>query len=402
MSNLFHSDKIIFGIIPSDTFNKKSRPIVLNILLRNSILSGLIILFSACQQRTETTALDSTREVKGHFVAFSDLDAWEREDHDAVLTLFREQCGAPKMADVLRPLCPSAEQAQDAKAFFEANFVPFMLKGEAGEEVLLTGYYEPEFDGSLQAGDDYPYPLYKRPEDLLVVDSGRVYDDLKHYKLRGRLAGSRVVPYYSRQEINGGAIKEAPLCYMKSDVDRFFLQVQGSGRVVLEDNSTMLVGYDGENGHPYRSIGKALVASGAIDQEKISLASIRRWLKAHPQEAKGVLESNPSFVFFDRRQRAASGAMGMELTPLRSVAVDRSKIPLGYPLFLSAANPVTGEKMERMVLAQDTGGAIKGQVRADLFCGHGKEAEKLAGALRSPLKLYVLVPKITSTSSSIR
>jgi membrane-bound lytic murein transglycosylase A len=215
-----------------------------------------------------------------------------------------------------------------------------------------------------------------------------------------------VVPYYSRRQINAGGIEERPLCYLESGVDRFFLQVQGSGRILLDDNATIHVGYDGTNGHPYRSIGKALVDAGAIDEEEISLQSIRSWLEHHAGQARETLESNPSFVFFAERSEGAAGSLGIELTPMRSVAVDRSKIPLGYPLYISARNPLSKKMMRRTVFAQDTGSAIKGSVRADLFCGFGEEAEALAGRLKSSLSLYLLVPNYTQekidTSSSLR
>ena len=362
-------------------------------LFKNLLVILVSILLTACVDKRETLTLDSKSMTNGNFVSFSDIDMWDREDHAAALKVFNKECFSKRLPASLKELCAESSKTSDAKLFFESSFQPFLLRSDKNEESILTGYYEPQFAGSLNKSKDYPYPLYKRPKDILTIELGELHKDLERRKLRGRLVGNKVVPYYSRSEINTGMIKEKPLCYLKSDVDRFFLQVQGSGRVLFENNQTMFVGYDGQNGHPYRSIGKAFVESGAISQEEISLQSIRRWLDEHPDEAKGVLESNPSFVFFGKRNRAASGSLGVELTAMRSVAVDRSKIPLGYPLFLSASNPVTEKPINRVVFAQDTGGAIKGQVRADLFCGFGEEAEKLAGKLQSPLQLYLLVPK---------
>ena len=375
-------------------------------LFKNLLVVIVSILLTACVDKTQTLILDSKSTTSGNFVSFSDINTWDREDHAAALKVFNDECMSKRLPERLKELCVESKKEGNAKLFFETNFQPFLLHSEKDEESILTGYYEPQFAGSLNASKDYPHPLYKRPKDMLKIELGELHKDLEKRKLRGRLVGKKVIPYYSRSEINAGMIKEKPLCYLKSDVDRFFLQVQGSGRVLLENKQTMYVGYDGQNGHPYRSIGKAFVESGAITKEEISLQSIRLWLDKHPDEAKGVLESNPSFVFFDKRKRAASGSLGVELTAMRSVAVDRSKIPLGYPLFLSASNPITDKPINRVVFAQDTGGAIKGQVRADLFCGFGEEAEKLAGELKSPLQLYLLVPKniaeLTSTSSSLR
>jgi len=363
------------------------------------IVAGLVIF--GCESKQEEPIghktlekLTLTKKVtsNGIFVEFKNLVGWHKDNHDLALSMFKKECQLSKLPSSLKRLCVEADKAKDAQQFFETNFRPFLLQSRAQEEELLTGYYEPEFRGSLNVSEVYKYPLYKRPKDLIVVKLEHVYPDLKKYKLRGRMQKGKVVPYYSRAEINAGLLTEKPLCYLKSGVDCFFLQVQGSGRVRLENGTSIFVGYDGQNGHPYHSIGKALVASGAIPQEKISLQSIRLWLDEHPKKAQAVLESNPSFVFFGKRNRAASGALGLKLTAMRSVAVDRSKIPLGFPLFLQAKNPITKEPIKQMVFAQDTGGAIKGQVRADLFCGFGTEAEVLAGGLQSPLKLYLLVP----------
>lgn len=366
----------------------------------------LIFLLNGCAEKPLTVNLTDKSTAQGYFVSFNDLEGWQDEEHAEALRLFNVSCLSKQLPPSLAKLCSLSQNTANAKEFFETNFQAFMLESGTGEEGLLTGYYEPQFQGSLHPGPDYPYPLYKRPKDIVSIELASVYTDLENRRLYGRLEGNRVVPYYSRHEINEGRLDENPLCYLKSDVDRFFLQVQGSGRVVLENNETIFVGYDGQNGHPYRSIGKALVESGAIAQDEISLQSIRLWLNDHPAEAKKVLESNPSFVFFDRRTKAASGALGVELTAMRSVAVDKSKIPLGYPLFLSATNPLTGSALNKIVYAQDTGGAIKGQVRADLFCGAGEKAEELAGQLRSPLQLYLLIPdkmtELISKSSSLR
>ncbi|WP_345974125.1 MltA domain-containing protein [Sulfurimonas sp. HSL3-7] len=358
-------------------------------LIKSLFFAAAVMLISGCAERLQSISPQKWSRVNGTFVTFGDLAGWQEEAHGKALQLFRQQCRTVKPVPGLEKLCSEAEEAADGRAFFEEHFRPFLLHGGKDEEQLLTGYYEPQFKGSLQRSGRYRYPLYSRPADLLDVKLDALYPDLKNQRVQGRLEGNRVVPYYSRRQINAGAIRERPLFYLESDVDRFFLQVQGSGRILLENNETLYVGYGGTNGHPYRSVGKALVASGEIAQEKISLQNIRRWLEAHPEEARATLESNPSFVFFEKRRKGATGSLGIELTPMRSVAVDRSKIPLGYPLFLSAADPL----MQRIVFAQDTGGAIKGTVRADLFCGFGREAELLAGELKSPLRLYLLVPK---------
>lgn len=365
------------------------------------ILAALIGMSTTCYAAYKQIKLTDDLTVKGERISFENLDGWAEDDHVLALSMYQEQCQHKKLPMPLKVLCNEADKKQDAKHFFEINFNVFKLYEDPSAENLLTGYYEPQFQGSRYKNEDYQVPLYKRPENILSLDP-KQHPSFKKYKFLGKTDGINVEPYYTRHEINEGAIQEKPLCYLRNETDRFFLQVQGSGRIVFEDNSMMFVGYDGQNGHPYRSIGKAFVASGKIAQDKISLQSIRAWLNAHRDEAQTVLESNPSFVFFNQRSRAASGAFGMVLTPKRSVAIDRRKLSLGFPLFVQAENTLTKESIQKIVYAQDTGGAIRGAVRADLFCGFGEEAERMAGALNSPLKLYVLLPKNSSTSSALR
>ena len=239
----------------------------------------------------------------------------------------------------------------------------------------------------------YPYPLYAPPADLIRVELDAVAPDLAHRYLRGRVIGNRLVPYPTRAQINAGEINATALCYVSSDLDRFFLQVQGSGRVELDDNATIFVGHADRNGQPYRSIGKRMVEEGMIPKDEISLQSIRRYLEAHPEAKKRLLESNPSYIFFGIRHQGATGTLGVALTPMHSVAVDRSRIPLGFPLYYAASDPATGEALDGLAMAQDTGSAIKGQVRADLFWGYGSNAEAKAGRMKSPLRLWLLVPQ---------
>ena len=353
------------------------------------VLTGM---FTECSAEYEQVELTDNYTLKGELISFEYLEGWAEDDHVLALSMYQKECQHKKLPTSLKALCKQAVKKQDAKHFFETNFNVFKLYEDPSAENLLTGYYEPQFRGSRYKNEEYQVPLYKRPKNLLSLDP-KEHPSFKKYKYLGKMDGRNVKPYYTRHEINLGAIHEKPLCYLRNETDRFFLQVQGSGRIVFEDKSTMFVGYDGQNGHPYHSIGKAFVASGKIAQDEISLQSIRIWLNAHSDEAQAVLESNPSFVFFNRRSRAASGAFGIELTAKRSVAVDRRKMPLGYPLFIHAENTLTKEPIQKTVFAQDTGGAIRGSVRADLFCGFGEEAKSTAGALNSPLTLYVLIPK---------
>ena len=324
--------------------------------------------------------------------SYDDLEGWGGESYDELLALFRKNCGAGVAKELYGDLCEEAELSVDAAAFFERSFLPYRVVAKEGEKKgLMTGYYEPMLEGSLQRSERYRYPLYGEPEDLLIVDLADVYPELKGKRLRGRLVGNRVVAYEPRENIEAS---QAPvICWVDDRIALFFLEVQGSGRIALESGETLYVGYKNQNGHPYRSVGKYLIEQGEIAPEKISLQSIRAWLEAHPGRVDEVLGHNPSVVFFQTKPHAASGAMGLELTPQRSVAVDRRYIPLGAMLYIASDDPVTREPIERVVFAQDTGGAIKGELRADYFWGFGKTAERKAGKMKQESAFWILLPK---------
>ena len=226
---------------------------------------------------------------------------------------------------------------------------------------------------------------------MIIVDLSSIYPNLKNYRLRGRIKGNKLVPYYTRKETKSHHVKAGVICYTDSKLDLFFLEIQGSGRVVLRNGETIFVGYDNQNGHRYRAIGRYLVKIGALKYEEVSLQSIRAWLNKHPKRIDEVLNYNKSVVYFKQTQKSASGALGVCLTPKRSIAVDRRYIPLGSMLYLNA--DIKDKNVSKIVVAQDTGGAIKGAIRADMFLGYGKEARNTAGKLKSPLKLWILLPK---------
>lgn len=348
-----------------------------------------IFFLSGCEKKMTRIAIGDAN-VSGRYVAFDVLPGWDASKAQDGFASFLKQC---KLKEVkgLEALCKKAEQSGDALRFFETNFRPFVLEAEG--EGLMTGYYEPLLSGSKIKSDAYPHPLYPAPDDLLHIDLAAAHPELSHRNLRGRLSGNTVSAYPSRAQINAEGLDIDPICYLASDVERFFLHVQGSGRVQLENGDTLFVGHTDRNGHPYRSIGKLMVEEGLIPKEEISLQSIRAYMKAHPEDKKRILESNPSYIFFGTRNQGATGTLGVELTPMHSIAVDRTRIPLGYPVYFAAQDPLTHEPLDLLALAQDTGSAIKGQVRADLFWGYGGKAELKAGQMKSPLALWLLVPK---------
>ena len=288
------------------------------------------------------------------------------------------------------------------RQFFESRFVPHqVLNSDGGSDGLITGYYEPLLKGSRKPSGRYRYPLYATPDELLVVELGDIYPELKNMRLRGRLQGRKVVPYYSRAELENGAGKGAAslqgreLVWVEDAVELFFLQIQGSGRVELENGEIMRVGYAEQNGHPYKSIGKLLVDRGELALEKASMQGIKAWGQKNPKKLNELLRQNPSYVFFRELPVGLPGplgALGVPLTAGRSLAIDPRSIPQGAPVFLATTWPDSDKQLQRLMVAQDTGGAIKGGVRADFFWGFGPDAGNQAGKMKQSGKMWVLMP----------
>ncbi len=305
---------------------------------------------------------------------------------------------AGRVAD-WRAACSAAERVapQQARAFFEAHFVPFAMSNGDAREGLFTGYYEPELRGSLQRSPRYSVPLYGRPDDLVTVDLGAFRDELRGQRLAGRVENGALRPYDTRARIADGALgaRGKPLVWVDDATEAFFLEVQGSGRIVLDDGRVLRVGFAAQNGHPYVPIGRTLVERGALAREDVTMQSIKAWLAANPGEAAAIRNSNPSYVFF--RFLEGDGPLGSEgvaLTPGRSLAVDRAFLPMGVPVFLDAGDPLDpAARLQRLLMAQDTGGAIRGPVRGDVFWGPGKAAEERAGKMRSTGRAWLLLPR---------
>ncbi|MBE9607528.1 murein transglycosylase A [Acetobacteraceae bacterium H6797] len=280
------------------------------------------------------------------------------------------------------------------RTFFETRFAP-----EVAGEGLLTGYDEPSLAGSLTPGPGYPYPLRGRPEDLVEVDIGTFLPDLKGKRLAGRVERGRLVPYADRAAIEAGAIDDRSpvILWVADEAEKFFLQIQGSGRVELPDGGVVRVGYDAQNGRRYVPIGRLLIERGEMKREDVSRDSIVAWLKANPAKAQALMNENPSYVFFRRREGLSPdlgplGSMGVPLTPGRSLAVDRAHWPMGMPFWVEGKDPVTGAPFRRLVVAQDTGGAIRGEARGDLFWGWGPDAHQRAGLAKDQARFIALRP----------
>ncbi len=332
------------------------------------------------------------------------LPDWQTTDLQPSWTAFLQSCRALKNKAAWQVVCAEAgrmAQPDNAAlhAFFEEGFTPYQVFNPDGSaQGLITGYYEPKLAGSRVRTKRFRYPLYAAPDDLLTIDLGEVYPQLKDLRLRGRLQGKRVVPYYNRAEIDSGkaALRGRELFWVDNAVELFFLQIQGSGRIELPDGSLVKVGYAEQNGHPYVSIGKRLIETGELKPEQASMQGIKDWAGQHPDKLNALLAQNPSYVFFRELPNGLSsplGALGVPLTDAYSIAVDARTIPLGSPVFLATTYPNTVEPLNRLMLAQDTGGAIRGAVRADFFWGFGEQAGIQAGRMKQSGQLWVLFPK---------
>lgn len=335
---------------------------------------------------------------------WNDLPGWKADDLKAAWPAFLQSCRPLQRQAAWQAVCTAAGQMADPdpatiRAFFQQNFKVYQIQqAEGGTEGLITGYYEPLLRGSRELTAKYRYPVYAPPDDLLSIDLGDLYPELKNLRLRGRLEGKKVVPYFTRSEIDAGKapVQGKELAWVDDPVELFFLQVQGSGRIQLEDGSTIRVGYADQNGYPYRSIGKWLVEHGQLTLDKASMEGIKDWARAHPDRLPELLAANPSYVFFrilPNQDGGPLGALGVPLTPERSIAVDPRALPLGAPVWLATTRPNSSEPLNRLVMAQDTGGAIRGNVRADFFWGFGNDAGKLAGAMKQQGRMWLLLPE---------
>ena len=320
---------------------------------------------------------------------FGALSGWASDNHAEAFTAFQNSCkrwqkmpanksmsGAFDLGSVAdwASLCEIAVNPGEERQFFERWFKPYAVVENGNAHGLFTGYYLPELHGSYTRSERYRYPIYRTPTDSASKSK-------------------------SRAEIYDGALesKGLELVWVDDEVDAYFMDVQGSGRIIMEDGSVRGVGYAGKNGRSYFAIGKALVDSGEIAKADISMQTIRSWIKQHPQEGHELMKKNASYVFFRFTPGEASigptGAMGVPLTAQRSLAVDKRYLPLGIPIWLNALHPKGNQRLQRLVIAQDTGGAIKGAVRGDFYWGQGEMAGEMAGPMKSKGRFYVLLPR---------
>jgi membrane-bound lytic murein transglycosylase A len=412
----------------------------LNIMNRNIVLIFILLFLTACAKRhvkpvvpvsppisvtqkcdcaTQTvpatpTTIKSGGEAKP-FIATPDyalLKPAKWEDIDSILNddlsqawpAWLQSCSALINKSQWQVACSAANQLdkpnqQAVLFYFKQYFNIFSANNQDGTDSgMMTGYYQPLLKGSRKKSSQYPYPLYRQPADMITVELADVYPELKNKRIRGKLAGNKLLPYYNRAEIDASPspLAGSELVWINDIIDVFFLQVQGSGLVKLENGDSMHVGYADQNGQSYNSIGRILVERGELTLDQASMQGIKNWAKSNPTKLRDLLNANPSYVFFRELPAGLSGplgALGVPLTAERSVAIDPKYIPLGAPLFLSTTEPNSAKPLNRMMVAQDTGGAIKGGVRADFFWGAGDAAGKQAGSMKQTGKIWVLLPK---------
>lgn len=355
---------------------------------------------------------------------FANLPGWQQANLQPSFAAFQNSCKAflrqPKNKQVGTDIFPvtvadfqvpcrvakhiDAHDNNAIKQFFEAKFQPVYFKQSRPVQGLFTGYYLPQLKGSWTKSERYRFPIFGKPNDLISVDLGLFDSKLKGRKVIGRIAGHQLLPYHTREIINQGKSKKSlvPILWVDNRVDRFFLEIQGSGYIDMPDGKTLMLGYAAQNGQPYTPIGRYLIAQGIMTKQNASMQRIRQYLEQHPEKIDEVLHQNPSFVFFDiLKQGQALGAQGIPLTAGYSLAVDRHYIPLGVPIWLDSSFPtqVKGhrgtkqQQLKRLMIAQDTGGAIKGRVRGDVFWGGGQQASFVAGHMKNPGQYWILLPK---------
>jgi membrane-bound lytic murein transglycosylase A len=365
---------------------------------------ALILMVAGCAQTPPQPPKPPAPETARYLaMSFEALPGWSRATLEPSLRAFLAGCpritgAALSRVCALGQALPKGDEAA-ARQFFESAFTPYALVSSEGPDSgMITGYYEPVIDGSRWYNAINRYPIFGVPDDLITVDLASISPETRNLRLRGRVEGRRLVPYPTRAEIDArGPSYPAPVIAWTADpVALFFLQIQGSGQVRIDGRERIRVGFADQNGHPYRSLGRYLVDRGEMPLEQASMQGIQAWAAANPGKLQEALNANPSYVFFRELPVTEDGPVGALGTPLasgHSLAVDRRFVPLGAPVFVATTYPLSEERLERLMAAQDVGGAIRGVVRADFFWGTGSEAGALAGRMRQQGKMWLLWPR---------
>ena len=355
----------------------------------------IIFFLTACSVKYDKIK-ESQADLKE--VSFDDIKGFEEDDLFLAFDVFKKACTRSSRKQLFKEVCQKAKEEKSPYNFFTQNFTPYKLYSSNNEDKgTITGYYEPLLNGSFTKSETYKYPVYKVPADMITVDLSSVYPSLKKYRLRGKLKGNKLVPFYNREDLDSKKLEEDNiLLYVDNKIDLYFLHIQGSGKIKLDTGEIINIGYANQNGHRYKSIGKYMINKGYIGsgtEYSASMQGMKKWFEDNPKLVDEVLNVNPSYIFFEKRAKGATGSLGVELVPKRNLAVDTRYIKLGMPVFINTKNPLTKKEINKLMVAADTGGAIKGEIRADFFWGFSKEAAKYAGRMKEKGELYILVPK---------
>ena len=363
-----------------------------------------------CKEAAKPVAIQIIKPLKP--ASWSDLPGWTNDQALAEASpALLQSCNALGKKNGWQEACAASKSLSDAdrknpatlRAYYQKFYKPYQLvQNDGASNGLFTGYYEPLLNGAHYHSPKARYPVYGVPPNLLTIELGDLFPELKGKRVRGRLTdGNKVVPYWTRGEIESDPtrLNARTLAWVDDPIELFFLQIQGSGRIQMPDGSRLRIGYADQNGQPYKSIGTVLIQRGDLSSDKASMQGIQAWARSNPAKVQALLNENPSYVFFrnlptdpNNPDAGPPGALGVPLTPGRSIAIDPRATPLGAPVWLDTTYPNSNQPLQRLVLAQDTGGAIKGAVRADFFWGFGPEAGREAGRMKQTGQMWVLLP----------
>jgi membrane-bound lytic murein transglycosylase A len=388
--------------------------------MRGRLIAALCLLLpvlAACERKPQapTPPAAVSKELRLAPARLADLPGWADDRISEALPALQRSCArilrspaassmgpravAGVASDWTAPCSALPRQADETalRSWIEAWFTPVQVSAGPEPEGIFTGYYEVELEGARAPSPHFPVPLYRRPPDLLAANLGNFADDLAGRTIFGRVEGDRFVPYSSRAEIEGGALsgQGLELFWVADPIEAFLLHIQGSGRLRLAEGGVTRVGFAAANGHPFYGIGRALTERGLLPKDKASMPEIREWLRAHPVEGREMMQLNRRYIFFREIQgEGPIGAEGVALTPGRSLAIDTALLPLGAPVWLDTHWPGDPARpLRRLMVAQDTGSAIKGAVRGDFFWGTGEAALAEAGRMKSAGRYWFLLPK---------
>jgi len=321
--------------------------------------------------------------------SFEKLPSWEDENFAQALTIFQETCKHVDTNELFKVVCSNSKKVDNPRAFFEKNFTPFV---SISKETQVSGYYEPLLYGSLKKNKSFKYPVYGTPKDMFSIELLSMYQKEFSKPLRGHIVNHKIKPYFSRKQIEKGAVKTKPLCYVSDKINLYFLQEKGAGRIELPSKKNLYLGYADHNGHPYADIKEIFIDKKIFKKKELSPKKMREYLRNNPKKQEEIFNTNANYTFFEKYKQSPMSSLGMHLTPQRSAAVDRKSIPLGMPMFIDMNAPLKDKNIQKIVFAHDTQKEVKGDGKISLYYGSGKTARNQAEATNQNFKLWILVP----------